>query len=251
MPPRLENLQYRIVEESPDWWVIDKPAHLLVHPTKPDGRMTLLQLMREAAEGAFVSMVNRLDRETSGLVLAAKSPEAASQLGKMTMRHEIGKRYLALVCGEAPESGEIKAPLGRMGTQGESAIHLKQGVLETGGAEALTRFRCLEKRSSATGIRISLLEVETGTGRLHQIRVHLSHIGFPVVGDKIYGPDENCYLEFIRDGWTPDLQAKLWINRHALHAHELGFCWNGEARFFAVPLPQDLAVFWDSLERGG
>jgi 23S rRNA pseudouridine1911/1915/1917 synthase len=249
MQPRLENRDYRIVAECPDWWVVDKPPHLLVHPTRPDGQVTLLELMRDAAGGGFVSMVNRLDRETSGLVLVARDPQAASRLGKMTMRREIAKKYLALAVGDAPASGEIDAPLGRLGTRQPSVIHLKQGVLQEGGAVARTRFRRLEKRRHATGQAVSLLEVETETGRLHQIRVHLGHLGLPLVGDKIYGPDEHCYLEFIRNGWTPALEAKLWINRHALHAHELVFPWEGEERKFQAPLPPDLAAFWESLEK--
>ena len=82
------------------------------------------------------------------------------------------------------------------------------------------------------------------TGRLHQIRVHLAHAGYPVVGDKIYGPDEGCYLRFIETGWTPELARVLWLDRHALHAWRLTFDDGlGERRTVESPLPGDLASF--------
>jgi 23S rRNA pseudouridine1911/1915/1917 synthase len=84
------------------------------------------------------------------------------------------------------------------------------------------------------------LRLQAHTGRLHQLRVHLAHIGHPVIGDKIYGPDPNLYLKFIAEGWTEEHQRVLGLPRHALHAHELRFPWNGEVLTFTAPLAEDM-----------
>jgi len=231
--------------EHADWVVVAKPSGLLVHPTRPDGQYTLLENLRDRYLGEPVSIVNRLDRETSGLVLAARSAEAASRLGRMTMRREFEKRYLALVWGEAPVAGTIVARLDRQGRHRPSVIHLKQAVVSD-GATAITRFMRRECRSRDRE-KFSWLEVELDTGRLHQIRVHLGHIGHAVVGDKIYGPDENFYLQFIERDWTPEMESRLLLPRHALHAWKLSFVWNGEPVHVCCPLAPDLQLFWDGL----
>ena len=246
MQKELPIYEPEIVREHADWLVVNKPAHLLIHPTRPDGQFTLLEWIKNRYPGAFIAIINRLDRETSGLVLAARSSLAASQLGKMTMRREIKKKYLALVWGEAPESGSVLAPIDRQGKHRPSVIHVKQAVIE-GTYHAVTHFSRLAVKSSANGEKFSLLEVELETGRLHQIRVHLSHIGFPVVGDKIYGPNEMFYLNFIEKGWTEEMQQTLLLKHHALHASSLAFDWHDEKIAISVPLPTDLQEFWHKL----
>lgn len=228
----------RLVAVTDDFAVIDKPAHLLVHPTRPDGQYSLLEWLKEQYPGRDVSLVNRLDRETTGLVLAALHTEAASILGRMTMRREIDKEYLAIVHGcPEPAQGLIDAPLGRKGLGEDNPVHLKQAILEDGAA-AQTKYRII-----ASGGGFSVLSLKTLTGRLHQIRVHLAHIGHPVVGDKIYGPDSRLYLRFIEEGWTAEHQQALFIDHHALHAHKLSFEWNGVAVKWDCPLPEEVAVF--------
>jgi 23S rRNA pseudouridine1911/1915/1917 synthase len=239
-----------------DFLVVAKPPHLLSHPTRPDGKPTLLGWLQEKFPGEFVALVNRLDRETSGTVLAARSPEAASRLGGMTMRREIHKYYLALVSGRAEaEHGVIDAPIGRVGISGENPIWLRMGVIPVDDAQgrktAVTRSEFWrlavsddegDRRPACGGYQkgISLLRLQAHTGRLHQLRVHLAHIGHPVIGDKIYGPDPNLYLKFIAEGWTEEHQRMLGLSRHALHAHELSFSWNGEEMKFVAPLPEDM-----------
>jgi 23S rRNA pseudouridine1911/1915/1917 synthase len=235
-----------VVREHPDWLVLNKPTGVLVHPTRPDGPVTLLDQLREKYPGEAISIVNRLDRETSGLVIAARHQEAASTLGKMMMRREIAKGYLALVLGTPPDEGEIDAPLDRLGKYGPFVIYVKQGVVPE-GYPCKTRFRRQDMRRHSGGSAVSLMDVEPQTGRLHQIRVHLSHLGFSVVGDKIYGPDDQCYLRFIETGWTPELAAILWLNRHALHASRLDFKWKEEPVHVECGLPADLQTFWDGL----
>ena len=236
-----------LLAENADFLVVGKPPNVLSHPTRPDGMPTLLGWLQEKFPGEFVALVNRLDRETSGTVLVARSPETASRLGSMTMRREIHKYYLALVSGRVEaEHGVIDAPIGRRGISPENPIWLRRGVIASGDpqgrktAEARTEFWRLATSGPETANPISLLRLQAHTGRLHQLRVHLAHIGHPVIGDKIYGPDPNLYLKFIAEGWTEEHQRVLGLPRHALHAHELRFPWKGEELIFTAPLPEDM-----------
>ncbi len=235
-----------IIDETADWIVVDKPPYIEAHPSKPNGRATLWDGLRsllayELANGGQVSLINRLDRETSGLTLVAKHHPAARMLHMAMQDRHFRKEYLALVWGWPDEDEfEVDAPLLRQGTQGPSPIYLRQAV-HPAGATARTRFRVEQRYTGATtaGDRFSLVRAFPETGRMHQIRVHLAHAGHPVVGDKIYGPDEQCYLEFIQTGWTPALARRLLLPRHALHATALhlpvhGWSWHS-------PLAQDLA----------
>ena len=231
-----------IIAQKPDFLVVAKPPNLISHPTRPDGQPSLLGWLQEKFPGDFIALVNRLDRETSGTVLVARSSEAASHLGTLTMRREIHKYYLALVSGRVEEEhGMIDAPIGRLEISPENPIWLRQGVIPPDdpqgrkSAEARTEFWRL-----AVGENVSLLRLQAHTGRLHQLRVHLAHLGHPVIGDKIYGPDANLYLKFIAEGWTKEHQRVLGLSRHALHAHELRFPWNGQELTFTVPLPEDM-----------
>lgn len=231
-----------ILAEEVDFLVVNKPPQVLSHPTRPDGKPTLLGWLQEKYPGEFVALVNRLDRETSGTILVARSPEAASRLGTLTMRREIHKFYLALVSGRVEqEHGIIDAPIGRLGISPENPIWVRQGVIPPDdpqgrkSAEARSEYRRLAANEDC-----SLLRLQAHTGRLHQLRVHLAHIGHPVIGDKIYGPDGNLYLKFIAEGWTEEHQRVLGLPHHALHAHELCFLWNGEEKVFTAPLPEDI-----------
>jgi 23S rRNA pseudouridine1911/1915/1917 synthase len=232
--------------------VIDKPANLLIHPTGPGRPDTLWDELRrflafEIVNGATISFINRLDRETSGLVLVAKTGEAARLLGLRIAQHRIMKTYMAIVFGSPAESTfVVDQPLLRQGTVRPSKIWLKQAV-HPDGAPALTAFRILT-RFALRGRSFALIEAEPKTGRTHQIRVHLAHAGYPIVGDKIYGPDENCYLEFIQSDWSPALEAKLLLRRQALHAARLSFEFDGTSFSFEAPLPPDLQDFLASKE---
>ena len=235
-------LDFRIIEESEDFLVVDKPPFLLIHPSKPDGRPTLWAALRELlafelVNGGQVSIVNRLDRETSGLVLIAKNAQTARRFGLAMQRHLIQKEYLAIVSGWPDwETIMIDAPLARQGDHAPSAIWLKQMIHER-GAPAITEFRVEKRfvRPTPPG-KFAIVRAVPRTGRTHQIRVHLAHLDHAIVGDKIYGLDAQLYLRFIETGWSDELQRQLLLPRHALHSARLRidqFDWRS-------PLPDDL-----------
>jgi 23S rRNA pseudouridine1911/1915/1917 synthase len=238
---------FRIIGETEDLLIVEKPAGLLVHPSKPDGRRTLWDGLRELlsyeiANGGQVSLINRLDRETSGLVLVAKHPAAAREAAMAMQAGKIKKTYLAILWGTPTEkSFSLDAPIIRQGEVEPTKIHLKRMIHPT-GASAKTHFRVLRSFATESG-DFSLVEAQPLTGRTHQIRLHASHAGYPVVGDKIYGPSEDCYLEFIQTGWTPSLEASLLMNRHALHSSGLGIEWKGKWLEWQIECPQDMKSF--------
>jgi 23S rRNA pseudouridine1911/1915/1917 synthase len=225
--------------------VVEKPPFLLVHPTKPGHVRTLWgelkQLLAfEIENGGKVSIVNRLDRETSGLVLIAKNSATARRFGLLMQEQRIAKEYLAIVWGWPEwERNSVEAPLLRQGAQMPSDIWLKQAI-HPKGAPARTDFSVEQRFTRNRGQRFSVIRAFPRTGRTHQIRVHLASLGHPIVGDKIYGPDQRLYLQFIETGWTPELEAKLLLPRHALHSAALAI--SGEQKWTSE-LPQDLAAF--------
>jgi 23S rRNA pseudouridine1911/1915/1917 synthase len=284
MPSLLTSGDFKTVDETDDYIVVDKPSFLLTHPTKPGQNRTLWKELRELLafeieNGGQVSIVNRLDRETSGLVLVAKTAPAARRFGLLMQQQQLHKEYLAIVWGWPEwETKIVDAPLDRQGKHRLSAIWLKQ-TIHPAGAPARTEFR-VEQRFTRAPVRSSsnftepspqsspsgrgsreatgegvkfhegnfaLIRAIPRTGRTHQIRVHLASTGHPIVGDKIYGPDEQLYLRFIEGGWTAQLERDLLLPRHALHSAKLAI--EGEYEWMS-PLPSDLVQFI-SLEDGG
>ncbi|MCC7518945.1 MAG: RluA family pseudouridine synthase [Verrucomicrobiae bacterium] len=229
-----------IVAESRDWCVVNKPGDLVCHPTKKGPASSLIGRLRlhyATHPEARPSFVNRLDRETSGIVLVAKNPSAHQRLQAAMAAPSAEKAYLAIVHGTPRErAGVIEQPLGR---HPSSEVGVLQAVVP-GGAASATAWRILEEASG-----FSLLEARPRTGRLHQIRVHLAWLGHPIVGDKLYGPDPRLYLEFIRSGWTSELEKRLLVSRQMLHAARLALDAEGEGKLaWEAPPPPDFAAFY-------
>jgi len=239
------NPDFTILDETDDYIVVNKPAPLQVHPSTPNGSWTLWHglnelLIYEMANGGQISIINRLDRETSGTVLVAKSQPAARRFGIAMQERRIHKVYLALVHGWPTwESLDLNAPILRKGDVTESPIWVKQMVHDQGVASQ-TGFRVLEKVSHARLGPLTLVEATPITGRMHQIRVHLAHLGHPILGDKIYGADERCYLDFIETGWTADLEKRLHFSRQALHSHKLEVQEPEGVLRWTAPLPDEM-----------
>lgn len=234
---------FRVIDESDDWIVVEKPAPLAVHPANGKVEATLLGgleelLMYERANGARLSILTRLDRETSGLVLVAKNTAAARHFSLQFQHRAIGKEYLALVHGwPAWEELRVEASIIRAGGE----IWLRQAV-DPAGRDCITSFRVERRFSNALG-EFAVIRCFPETGRMHQIRVHLEHVGHPLVGDKIYGTDGRPYLEQIAGGLSDESVARLILPRHALHACQLAAEWGGERKEWRSPLPADLAAF--------
>lgn len=243
------NPHFVVIDETDDYIVVDKPAPLLVHPSNPGNPPTLLDglqglLAFEIANGATLSIINRLDRETSGLVLVTKHAAAARRFSIAMQRRRVKKEYVALVHGWPEDDAfTVDAALRRKSEVAESPIWVKQ-IVHPDGSPCVTAFEVEERLTRAGGAKFSRLRAKPVTGRLHQIRVHLAHVGHPVVGDKIYGADETCYLDFIDSGWTPELEQRLLMKRQALHSTRLRFEFaDGEIFQWDAPAPEEWREF--------
>lgn len=247
-------VNFRVIAESDDWIVVDKPAPLIVHPANRKSEPTLLGgierlLVYEIANGGCPAVVNRLDRETSGVVLVAKHTAAARALGMIFQRREAVKEYLAIVVGW-PDSDdwECDEAILRAGELGPAPIWVRQ-IVHPAGRPCLTRFR-VERRIERREGKFALIRCFPETGRMHQIRVHLAHCGHPILGDKLYSGDGSEYLEWMDVGWTPALQQHLILHRHALHAARLAVPWAGGEIAWQAALAPDLTDFVAGRELG-
>ena len=216
-------LPFEIVYEDEDLLVVNKPADMPIHPSFQNHGNTLADALtwhyQQHGEDFVYRCINRLDRDTTGLLIVAKHLLSASILSDMVGKREIHREYLAIVEGIPPENGTISAPIGR---KKGSAI-LREVNFET-GEPAVTHFARLETRNG-----LSLVSLKLETGRTHQIRVHMGYIGCPLIGDYLYYPE--CSR----------------ISRQALHSHRLSFLHpiTGKALSFTAPLPEDMEkAFW-------
>lgn len=222
---RPEDIELDIVYEDKDLLVINKKRGMVVHPAPghQDGTMVnaLLGHCKDLSGiGGVIrpGIVHRLDKDTSGLLIVAKNDYAHNSLTEQLKARTLKRVYFALVCGQVkPQRGKVEAPVGR------HLKHRKKMAVIAGGRDAVTRYRVVKHYK-----RYSLLKLKLETGRTHQIRVHMAHIGFPVVGDPLYGP-----------GSHGDLPGEL-ASPQALHAMALSFEHprTGAKMNFSAPLPE-------------
>ena len=235
--PRGQEIPLRIAYEDAELIVVDKPAGLVVHPAPGNPDRTLVNALIHHCGDSLSGIggvrrpgiVHRLDKDTSGLMVAAKTDLAHNFLARQFADRSIERAYLAVVWGvPQPLSGEIEGPIGR-----NPHNRRKMAVVARGGKPALTRYR-VERRLAANA---SIVACRLATGRTHQIRVHLAHKGHPVVGDRLYGRARQAA------GATPNARAIIHaFNRQALHARLLGFVHprTGETLSFESDLPIDM-----------
>jgi 23S rRNA pseudouridine1911/1915/1917 synthase len=221
--------------------VLDKPAGLPIHPTARYHHGTVVGVLRRLHGPDFQAHpAHRLDRETSGLLVCGRSGEASRRLMRAFQGGEVEKEYLAIVEGwPVGDAFVVDAPL----AEGTLAIRIAVRV-DAAGRPARTRFQ-VQERFLREGERFALLRCFPETGRQHQIRAHLQEAGFPLVGDKMYGPDPGYFDRFSRHCLEPEAWERLRLPRQALHAARLSLPHPGTGRttsFFA-PLPADLAAF--------
>lgn len=224
--PKAEDIPLTVVYEDADLIVIDKPAGLVVHPAagNPDGTLvnaliahcgdSLMGVGGEKRPG----IVHRLDKDTSGLLVAAKNERAMTSLAKQFANHTIERAYHAVVWG-SPRLGEgvIDAEIGR-----NPFDRKRMGVLRAGGKRARTRYRVLERFGDPVRPLASLIECRLETGRTHQIRVHLTHLGHPLIGDPSYGRARQAPRPKT-EAEAAAYEAVANFPRQALHARLLGF----------------------------
>ena len=227
-----------IVHEDDRLLVLSKPGDVVCHPSKAGPWSSLVGAVREYTQLPTVHLVFRLDRETSGIILLAKDTKMASRLQKAVQERRITKRYQAITWGELRAPVTVNQPLG---VDLHSPVFVKSAVVRSGDLEAKESVTHFSPEAVAHGF--SLVRADLETGRKHQIRAHLQWLGHSVVGDKIYGPDSRCYLDFIDHGWTPALAEKLLMDRQALHCAEIGLEAAGLPFTFRAPLPADMRQF--------
>jgi 23S rRNA pseudouridine1911/1915/1917 synthase len=267
---------FEVLHEDDELLAINKPAGLVCHPTKGDAYSSLISRVRlHVGADIPVHLVNRLDRETSGVVLVVKGDCRVGKIKQLFAEREVTKEYLAIVHGHvAADSGSCDAPLGR----DEQARVAVKDCVRPDGLAARTDFVVLRRFVRPVPSRLSadeaafnkfvapdpqetcptteakngadanhlpaaagqlrsftLLRVHPHTGRKHQIRIHLAHLGHPLVGDKIYGGDEQLYLDFVERRLTAEQRARLILPCHALHAASLRFPWLLREWVFTAP----------------
>jgi 23S rRNA pseudouridine1911/1915/1917 synthase len=245
--PEPQNIPLDIVYEDADLIVINKQKDIVVHPAAGNWTGTLVNALLYHCAGTLSGIggvmrpgiVHRLDRDTTGLMVMAKNDAAHAHLSAQFADHgrngPLRRAYKAFVWGQAPLKTTVNAPLER------DKFNREKISVRKGGREAVTHLTKL-----AGDERISLVECRLETGRTHQIRVHMAHLGLPLLGDPLYGATHKSKINTLE----PEAQAALLaLNRQALHAYELGFMHPTKEEFmlFSSEFPPDLALLGETL----
>jgi 23S rRNA pseudouridine1911/1915/1917 synthase len=227
-----ESIPLKLRYEDPDVLVVDKPVGLVVHPGAGNANHTLQNALLGHDPGLAAlpraGIIHRLDKDTSGLLVVARTPEAHTSLTRQLMARTVSREYLAVCVGVMTAGGTIDEPIGR-----HRADRLRMAV-RTDGRPAVTHYRVLERFRAHT-----YLSVKLETGRTHQIRLHLSHLRYPIAGDQVYGGR----FALPRGATAPLIEELRNFKRQALHAAVLAFDHprSGERVTVESPLPADYA----------
>jgi 23S rRNA pseudouridine1911/1915/1917 synthase len=246
--PQGEEIALDILFEDPYLLVLNKPAGLVVHPAPGNESGTLVNALIAHCGASLTGIggvkrpgiVHRLDKDTSGLMVAAKTEPAHTALSAAFAARDIERRYLAVVWGlPSPSEGEIEGAIGR-----SPRNRKKMAIVERGGKPAITRYKVLR---SLAGGAAALVQCKLLTGRTHQIRVHMTAINHPLIGDPLYGGPTKARLARLSKEASAAARA---FPRQALHAETLGFRHpiTGESLHFATNLPSDIGDLIHSLE---
>lgn len=252
--PEAEDLPLAIVYEDDHLIVIDKPAGLVVHPAPGARAGTLVNALLHHCGDSLSGIggvkrpgiVHRIDKDTSGLLVIAKTDAAHHGLAAQFAAHSVERRYIAYVRGHpAAESGRVEGAIGR------HPVHRKKmAVLKSGGKHAVTHYRVIERFYSPKGAPLAArIECRLETGRTHQVRVHMAHIDHPLLGDPLYGRSFQPPADVDQAART----VLAAFNRQALHAETLGFDHpvSGEFLKFTSAKPYDLQELEEVLKRQG
>ena len=245
-----EDIPLNVVFEDSDVIVVDKPAGMVVHPVRGNLHKTLVNALlfhckslSDGEDPLRPGVIHRLDKDTTGLLVFAKSSLAKANLGRQMEKRTVTRKYLAVCWGDMPQkSGTIDAPVGR-----HTFDRTRMAVTPLSSRNAVTRYTVSERFGIA-----SYMELKLFTGRTHQIRVHLQHFGHPVVGDPTYGGrKKSALVDIVKDHLTRMNDLLEIIDRQALHAAVLGFEHprTGAELEFTSPLPQDMTDLLDFLRR--
>jgi len=222
-----------VIHEDARILAFAKPPGLLMHPVGREFTWGLINLARDRYPDQDLHLGHRLDRETSGVVVVARSAEVNRQVKQAFKARRCVKTYWAIVHGDPDwEERTIDAPLG---PDEESPVRLKQGV-RVDGAVARTDVRVVHRNGS-----LSLLSCRPRTGRTHQIRVHLDHVGHPILGDRLYGQEPDIFLGLFEKRPVRSLRSRLGHPRHCLHARALHLPTPKGLLSLRAPMPDDMA----------
>jgi 23S rRNA pseudouridine1911/1915/1917 synthase len=233
------NENYSILYEDDHLFIINKPAGIPVHSSGKYFNNTLISILRRDFPDKNLNLINRLDRETSGVILLGKSSSVQRNIGNQFIEKQVKKTYIAYTFGEIKDDDfSVDAPISEAGKSG--VVRIRMIVDKVNGLHALTRFQVDMRKNGFT--KVNCFPV---TGRTNQIRVHLAHKGYPIVGDKLYSGNDLDFLGFVEHGNTPEIIGRVILPRQALHAYKNVFNHpiTGKAIEITAPLPDDLVEF--------
>ena len=230
-----EELRGWILEATPDLLILNKPPHVVCHRSRYGPWSSLIGACREYFGDEILRMPFRLDRETSGVLVLARTKEAGTRLQRAVQFRNYRKTYHAVLTGHLENPVTVTA---NIGPDVGAEFYSRQTVVEEGGDTAETEFIPI-----VSGGGYTLARVHPRTGRRHQIRVHAASLGLPLLGDKLYGTDSGPMIRFMREGMSPELLEQLLLDRHGLHCTQVEFETERGLEVFSAPAPADLAGF--------